>query len=99
MLRLWKDAAIISCEESALDEVILRSVIELEQEQERNQARKGFISAGSVFIRVLEVSRQLVDTSFVVNRMREMITRGVLLSIGQPRELHQFSLRAAQAEP
>ncbi|MFD1906838.1 hypothetical protein ACFSQ7_26765 [Paenibacillus rhizoplanae] len=41
MLRLWEDAAIISYDESALDEVILRSVIELEVEQERNQVRKG----------------------------------------------------------
>lgn len=96
MLRLWEDTAIISYDENALDEIILRSVIELEEEQERNQARKGYVSAGSVFIRVLEVSRQLVDTSFVVNRMREMIKRGVLLCVGQPGELHQFSLRAAQ---
>lgn len=96
MLRLWEDATIISCDENALDEVILRSVIELEVEQERNQARKGYVSAGSVFIRVLEVSRQLVDTSFIVNRMREMINRGILMSIGQPGELHQFSLRVAQ---
>lgn len=41
MLRQWEDASIISCDESALDEVILRSVIELEVEQERNQVRKG----------------------------------------------------------
>ncbi|MEK4006930.1 DUF1835 domain-containing protein [Paenibacillus sp. FSL H3-0333] len=98
MLRLWKDAAIISCDESAMDEVILRSVIELEQEQERNQARKGYVSAGSVFIRVLEVSRQLVDTSFIVNRMREMINRGVLLSHGDSEDLNQFSLRRASAD-
>ncbi|WP_238652050.1 DUF3658 domain-containing protein [Paenibacillus piscarius] len=100
MLRLWNDTAIVSCDESALDEVILSSVIELEQEQEqaRNQASKGFVSAGSIFIRVLEVSRQLVDTSFFVNRMREMIKRGVLVSIGQPGALHQFSLRRAEVE-
>lgn len=98
MLRLWENSAIISCDENALDEVILSSVIELEEEQERNQARKGYVSAGSVFIRVLEVSRQLVDTSFIVDRMREMIKRGVLVSIGQPGELHQFSLRRAEAE-
>ncbi|WP_405112936.1 DUF1835 domain-containing protein [Paenibacillus sp. FSL K6-1217] len=98
MLRLWKDAVIISCDESALDEVILRSVIELEMEQERNQIRKGYVNAGSVFIRVFEVSQQLVDTSFIVNRMRELIKQGVLMSIGQPGELHQFSLRRASAE-
>lgn len=98
MLRLWEDAAIISCDESALDEVILRSVIELEVEQERNQVRKGFVSAASVFVRVFEVSGQFLGTSFMVNRMREMINWGVLISIGQPGALHQFSLRVASAD-
>ncbi|MEK3793576.1 DUF1835 domain-containing protein [Paenibacillus sp. FSL R7-0204] len=98
MLRLWKDAAIISCDESSMDEVILRSVIELEEEQERNQVRKGFVSAGSVFIRVFEVSQQFLGTSFILNRMRALVNQGVLMSHGYSGDLNQFSLRQASAD-
>lgn len=96
MLRLWEDAAIISCDEGALDEVILRSVIELEEEQERNQVRKGFVSAASVFVRVFEVSRQFLGTSFILHRMRVLVNRGVLVSHGDSGDLNQFLLKRAQ---
>ncbi|ETT56152.1 MULTISPECIES: DUF1835 domain-containing protein [unclassified Paenibacillus] len=96
MLRLWKDAAIISCDENALDELILRSVIELEVEQERNQVRKGFVSAASVFIRVFEISQQFLGTSFILHRMRVLVNRGVLVSHGDSGDLNQFLLKRAQ---
>lgn len=98
MLRLWKDTAIISCDESALDEVILRSVTELEVEQERNQVRKGYVNAGSVFIRVFEVSQQLLGTSFILSRMRALVNQGVLVSRGYSGDLNQFLLRRAQVD-
>ncbi|WP_339314222.1 DUF1835 domain-containing protein [Paenibacillus sp. FSL M7-0896] len=98
MLRLWKDAAIISCDESALDEIILSSVTELEVEQERNQVRKGYVSAGSVFIRVFEVSQQLLGTSFILSGMRALVNQGVLVSRGYSGDLNQFLLRRAQVD-
>lgn len=42
MLRLWKEGSVKGTDETALDEVIIRSIIELEQEQDEN----GFIKAG-----------------------------------------------------
>lgn len=89
VLRLWEEGTVKSCEESALDEVIIRSIIELEQEQDDN----GFINAGSVVGRVLDISRQLVGYSFISYRIWILVNQGTLMFRGLPGALHQFSVK------
>lgn len=89
MLRLWNEDSVKGADESALDEVIIRSVIELEQEQDEN----GFIKAGSVFARVCDMSLQLVGYSFITNRIWFLVNQGVLEFSGLPKALHQFSVK------
>lgn len=89
VLRLWKEGSVKGTDETALDEVIIRSVIELEQEQDEN----GFIKAGSVVARVSDTSHQLVGYSFITNRIWILVNQGVLEFSGLPRALYQFSVR------
>lgn len=89
MLRLWKEGSVKGTDETALDEVIIRSIIELEQEQDEN----GFIRAGSVVARVSDTSHQLVGYSFITNRIWILVNQGVLEFSGMPRALYQFSVR------
>ena len=89
MLRLWEEGTVRGSDESALDEVIIRSVIELEQEQDEN----GFIKAGSVVARVFDISRQLVGYSFISYRIWILVNQGILMFRGLPGALHQFSVK------
>ncbi|WP_340959922.1 MULTISPECIES: DUF3658 domain-containing protein [unclassified Paenibacillus] len=89
VLRLWKEDSVKGTDESALDEVIIRSVIELEQEQDEN----GFIKAVSVVARVFDTSHQLVGYSFITNRIWILVNQGVLKFSGLPRALYQFSVK------
>lgn len=89
VLRLWKEGSVKGTEESALDEVIIRSVLELEQEQDEN----GFINAASVVARVFDTSHQFVGCSFITNRIWSLVNQGVLEFSGLPRALHQFSVK------
>lgn len=89
MLRLWEEGTVKGSDESALDNLIIRSVIELEQEQDEH----GFIKAGSVVIRVFEISHQFVGISFVSNRIWILVNQGILAFSGLPGALHQFSVK------
>ncbi|HZG17152.1 MAG TPA: DUF1835 domain-containing protein [Candidatus Bathyarchaeia archaeon] len=89
VLRLWEEGTVRGCDEDALDEVIIRSVIELEQEQDEN----GFIKAGSVVARVFDTSQQLVGDSFISYRIWNLVNQGILLFRGLPGALHQFSVK------
>lgn len=89
VLRLWEEGTVRGSDESALDEVIIRSVIELEQEQDED----GFIKAGSVVARVFDTSRQLVAYSFITNRIWILVNQGILTFRGLPGALHQFSVK------
>ncbi|QUL57915.1 DUF1835 domain-containing protein [Paenibacillus tritici] len=89
VLRLWEESTVIGREETALDEVILRAVRELEQEQDEH----GYINAASVFIRVFKSSLQFVGEAFVTYRIWMLVNQGDLAFRGLPWALHQFSLR------
>ncbi|MEK4852498.1 DUF1835 domain-containing protein [Paenibacillus sp. FSL H7-0756] len=89
VLRLWKERSVKGAEESALDEMIISSVIELEQEQDEN----GFINAGSVVARIFDTSHQFVGCPFITNRIWSLVNQGVLEFCGLPRALHQFSVK------
>ncbi|PAD33167.1 DUF1835 domain-containing protein [Paenibacillus sp. 7523-1] len=89
VLRLWEEDTVKSSNESALDELIISSVIGLEKEQDKN----GFIKAGSVIARVFDISQQLVGYSFIVYRIWILVNQGVLMFRGLPGALHQFSVK------
>ncbi|MEK4043019.1 DUF3658 domain-containing protein [Paenibacillus sp. FSL H8-0048] len=89
VLRLWKERSVKGAEESALDEMIIRSVIELEQEQDEN----GFINAANVVTKIFDTSHQFVGYSFITNRIWSLVNQGVLEFSGLPRALHQFSVK------
>ncbi|WP_167569068.1 DUF1835 domain-containing protein [Brevibacillus migulae] len=89
VLRLWEEGTVRGSDESVLDEVIIRSVIDLEQEQDVN----GFIKAGSVVARVLDTSQQLIGDSFISYRIWILVNQGILLFRGLPGALHQFSVK------
>jgi hypothetical protein len=89
VLRLWEDGTVKGNDEIALDEVIVKSVIELEHEQDEN----GFIKAGSVVARVCDTSQQLVGYSFITYRIWILVNQGVLTFRGLPGALHQFSVK------
>ena len=89
VLRLWEENTVKGREESALDKVIIRSVVELKQEQDEN----GFIMAGSVVTRVFDTSHQFVGYSFVCYRIWILINQGILEFSGLPGDLHQFSVK------
>lgn len=89
VLRLWNKGNIIGSDESALDEMIVRSVIELEHEQDEY----GFIKAGSVVTKVFEIAQQLVGYSFITYRIWILVNQGILTFRGLPGALHQFSLK------
>jgi len=88
-LRLWEESFVKGIDESALDELIIRSVIELEQKQDEN----GFIKAGSVVARVFDTSHQLVSSSFISYRIWILVNQGALKFKGLPGALHQFALK------
>ncbi|MFX3631389.1 MAG: DUF3658 domain-containing protein [Candidatus Pristimantibacillus sp.] len=89
VLRLWEEGTVRGRDESSLDEVIIRAVIELEQEQDEN----GFVKAGSVVARVFDTSQQLVGYSFISYRIWLLVNQGILMFRGLPGALHQFSVK------
>lgn len=89
LLRLWEESTVRGSGMSALDEVIVKSVIELEHEQDEN----GFIRAGSVVVRVFDTSQQLVGDSFITYRIWILVSKGILTFRGFPGALHQFSVK------
>ncbi|MFC7677371.1 DUF1835 domain-containing protein [Paenibacillus sp. GCM10028914] len=89
VLRLWEEGTVRGRDVNALDELIIRSVIDLEQEQDEN----GFIKAGSVVARVFDISRQLVGYSFISYRIWILVNQGILMFRGLPGALHQFSVK------
>ncbi|RIX47085.1 DUF1835 domain-containing protein [Paenibacillus nanensis] len=94
VLRLWEDGKVRGNDESALDAVIVKSVIELEQEQDRD----GFIKAGIVVGRVLDTSQQLVGYSFLTYRIWILVNQGILAFKGLPSALHQFSVKLLRTD-
>ncbi|WP_236570631.1 DUF1835 domain-containing protein [Paenibacillus sp. An7] len=89
VLRLWEEGTVRSCDENSLDEVIIRSVMELEQEQDED----GFIKAGRVVEKMFDISRQLVGYSFISYRIWILVNQGILMFRGIPGALHQFSIK------
>ncbi|UQZ37255.1 hypothetical protein C2I18_29180 [Paenibacillus sp. PK3_47] len=89
LLRLWEEGTVKGRKEDALDELIIRSVIELEHEQDEN----GYIKAGSVVVKVFETSRQFVRDTFISYRIWMLINQGMLKFSGLPFALHQFSVK------
>lgn len=89
VLRLWEEGTVRGSDVSALDEVIVKSVIELEHEQDEN----GFIKAGNVVVRVFDTSQQLVGYSFITYRIWILVNQGILTFRGLPVALHQFSVK------
>lgn len=89
VLRLWEEGTVRGSDESALDAVIVRSVIELEHKQDEN----GFIKAGSVLIRFYKISQQIVGYSFLTYRIWILINQGILAFRGLPGVPHQFSVK------
>lgn len=94
VLRLWEDGTVRGNDESALDEVIVKSIIELEQEQDQD----GFIKAGIVVGRVLDTSQQLVGYSFITYRIWILVNQGILTFKGLPGALHQFSVKLLRTD-
>lgn len=89
VLRLWEEGTVKSSDESALDEVIVRSIMELEQEKDED----GFIMAGRVVEKMFEISQQLVGYSFITYRIWILVNQGILMFKGIPGALHQFSIK------
>ncbi|MZQ85499.1 DUF1835 domain-containing protein [Paenibacillus sp. 5J-6] len=90
-LRIWKDGVVKGSDMCMLDEVIVKAVTELEQEQEQNE--NGFIRAGSIVARVFDIFQQLVGDWFITYRIWILVNRGILTFRGLPWALHQFSVK------
>lgn len=89
VLRLWEEGTVTGKDENALDEIIIKSIIELEEEQDED----GYILAGSVVGRVLDASRQLISYSFISVRIWTLVNQGILLFRGLPGTLYTFSIK------
>ncbi|AWB44967.1 hypothetical protein DCC85_12555 [Paenibacillus sp. CAA11] len=86
LLRLWEYGKVKGCGEDQLDELIVKSVKELQEEQ--NDAC--FIDAGCVVTRVVESSQQIIGLSFIKYRIWSLVSSGALVFKGIPGALHQF---------
>ncbi|MBB3110058.1 hypothetical protein FHS18_002125 [Paenibacillus phyllosphaerae] len=92
LLRLWENDTVISCDEHAMDEWIMQSVINLKNEQDD----RGYIRAGSVVGNVLERSQQLVSYSFLLYRIWSLVNQSKLSFRGLPWAMHQFSIKLGE---
>lgn len=89
LIRLWEQGRVVGCDENQLDEVIIQSVVELQEGMEADD----FVKAGVVVERVMENSQQLISYSFIVNRIWTLVNDGLLIFKGIPNMMHQFSVR------
>ncbi|MEC0311094.1 DUF1835 domain-containing protein [Paenibacillus lautus] len=88
VLRLWEEGTIIGCQEDKLDEVIVKSVMELQDKLNPGN----FVKAGDVVTKILESSQQRISYSFIIYRIWSLVSDGVLTFKGLPGFPHQFSL-------
>jgi hypothetical protein len=88
VLRLWEEGKIICCQEVKLDEVIVKSVMELQDKLNPGN----FVKAGDVVTKILESSQQRISYSFIIYRIWSLVSDGVLTFKGLPGFPHQFSL-------
>lgn len=89
VLRLWEEDKVMGKDENALDEIIIKSIIELEEEQDED----GYILAGSIVGRLLDASKQLISYSFISVRIWMLVNQGILLFRGLPGALYTFSVK------
>lgn len=88
-LRLWKEGTVKGSEMNVLDEIIVKSVTELEHERDED----GFIKAGSVVAKVFDTLQQLIGDWFIAYRIWILVNQGILTFRGLPWALHQFSVK------
>ncbi|WP_237566408.1 DUF1835 domain-containing protein [Paenibacillus sp. EZ-K15] len=88
VLRLWEEGKVMGCQEDKLDEVIVKSVMELLDKQNPGD----MVSAGEVVTKILEISKQHISYSFIIYRIWCLVSEGVLMFKGQPGFPHQFSI-------
>lgn len=88
LIRLWEHGRVVGCDENQLDEVIIQSVIELQEDMQADD----FVKAGVVVERVMNNSQQLISYSFIVNRIWTLVNEGLLIFKGIPNMMHQFSV-------
>lgn len=88
VLRLWEDGKVMGCQEDKLDEVIVKSVMDLLDKHHPGD----LVNAGEVVTKLMEISQQLISYSFIMYRIWSLVSDGVLTFKGQPGFPHQFSL-------
>lgn len=86
--RLWEEGKVMGCQEDKLDEVIVKSVMELLDKHHPGD----LVNAGEVVTKILEISQQHICYSFIMYRIWSLVSDGVLTFKGQPYFPHQFSL-------
>ncbi|KOR89167.1 DUF1835 domain-containing protein [Paenibacillus solani] len=92
LIRLWEQGKVIGGDENQLDEVIIQSVIEMQE----GVAADDFVKAGEVLERVMENSQQLISYSYIINRIWSLVNDGHLIFKGIPNMMHQFSVRISK---
>lgn len=88
MLRLWEEGKVIGCQEDKLDEVIVKSVMELLDKHHPG----ALVNAGEVVTKLMEISQQRISYPFIMYRIWCLVSDGVLTFKGQPGFPHQFLL-------
>ncbi|MGE7823845.1 DUF1835 domain-containing protein [Paenibacillus sp. NPDC093718] len=88
VLRLWEEGKVMGCQEDKLDEVIVKSVMELLDKHHPDV----LVNVGEVVTKLLEISQQRISYSFIMYRIWCLVSDDVLTFKGQPGFPYQFLL-------
>lgn len=88
-LRIWRDQRIIEVNENYYDELILRTIKTMHQEQEQ----KDYIMTAEVIGEILYANREYIYIDFLEYRIRDLVFSGILELKGVPKSMRHYRVK------